>query len=85
MARIAEEMRDRLQTLAPSRLEIEDQSEDHRGHAGWREGGQTHFHITLASPQFSGLSRLERQRLVHRALGDLTTRIHAMSMTLSQD
>lgn len=85
MGRIAEEMRDRLQGLNPVRLEIEDQSEAHRGHAGWREGGETHFHLTLASPQLAGLSRVDRQRLVHRALGDLTTRIHALSMTLSED
>ena len=82
---IADEMRQRLAALTPSRLEIEDQSEAHRGHAGWREGGQTHFHITLASPRFAGLSRVARQRLVHQALGDLTVRVHAMSMTLSED
>ena len=85
MGMIADEMRQRLAALTPSRLEIEDQSEAHRGHAGWREGGQTHFHITLASPRFAGLSRVARQRLVHQALGDLTVRVHAMSMTLSED
>lgn len=84
MARITDEISRRLAALEPLKIEVEDQSEDHRGHAGWREGGETHFHITLASPQFAGLSRLERQRLVHKTLGDLTTRIHAISMTLSE-
>lgn len=84
MGRIAEEMHERLAALAPLRLEIEDQSESHRGHAGWREGGETHFRITLSSPRFAGLSRVERQRMVHRALGDLTTRIHALTMVLTE-
>lgn len=84
MGRIAEEMRQRLAVLEPLRLEIEDQSEDHRGHAGWREGGETHFRITLASPRLSGLSRVARQRLVHQALGDLTTRVHALTMVLTE-
>lgn len=84
MGRIAEEMQQRLAVLEPLRLEIEDQSESHRGHAGWREGGETHFHITLASPRFAGLSRVERQRLVHQALGDLTTRVHALAMALTE-
>lgn len=83
MSGITQEMHDRLQVLEPSLLEIEDQSESHRGHGGWKEGGETHFHITLSSPRLSGLSRIERQRLVHKALGDLTQRIHAMSMSLS--
>ncbi len=84
MGRIAEEMQQRLAVLEPLRLEIEDQSESHRGHAGWREGGETHFRITLASPRFAGLSRVERQRLVHHALGDLTTRVHALTMVLTE-
>ena len=84
MSGIAEEMRQRLAALEPLRLVVEDQSESHRGHAGWREGGETHFHITLASARFAGLSRVERQRLVHRTLGDLTTRVHALAMTLTE-
>lgn len=84
MGRIAEEMQQRLAVLEPLRLEIEDQSESHRGHAGWREGGETHFRITLASPRFAGLSRVERQRLVHHALGGLTTRVHALTMVLTE-
>lgn len=65
-------------------LLVEDESEQHRGHAGWREGGQTHFHIALRSPDLDGLSRVARHRAVHAALGaDLVARIHALRMTLA--
>lgn len=70
--------------LMPEVLEIRDDSERHRGHAGWREGGETHFHVTLRSSRFDGLSRIARHRAVHQALGpDLVARIHALSMSLS--
>ncbi|SIS63040.1 BolA family protein [Paracoccus saliphilus] len=81
---IADEMRERLAVLTPSRLEIIDESEDHRGHAGFREGGQSHFRIRIASPSFSGLSRLQRHRLVHETLGDIVPRIHALALELAE-
>ena len=81
---IADEMRDRLAALEPTALEIVDDSESHRGHAGFREGGQSHFHISLTSPAFAGLTRIERHRLVHRTLGDIVPRIHALSMDLAE-
>lgn len=66
-------------------LTVEDVSEAHRGHAGFREGGQTHFDLTIASPDFKGLSRIARHRKVHAALGaDLIGRIHALSMDISE-
>ena len=80
---IADEMRDRLAALNPTRLEVIDESESHRGHAGYREGGQTHFRIRMASPRFAGLSRVEQHRLVNRTLGDLVPRIHALALELS--
>ena len=68
--------------LAPERLEIEDESARHHGHAGWREGGETHFRVLVVAACFSGRSRLERQRLVHAAAGELLReRIHALSIT----
>jgi BolA family transcriptional regulator, general stress-responsive regulator len=64
-------------------LRVEDESEGHRGHAGWREGGQTHFHVAMTSPDLAGQSRLARHRAVHAALGPaLIARIHALRMTL---
>lgn len=81
---VAQEIRTRLQAaLTPVELEIIDQSDQHRGHAGWREGGETHFHMRLVSDAFTGLSRIERQRAVHKALGDLLeATVHALSMDL---
>lgn len=70
--------------LAPSVLEITDESERHRGHAGWREGGQTHFHVRIASPRFDGLSRVARHRLINQALADeLVSSIHALRISIA--
>ena len=81
---IADEMRERLAALNPTRLEVIDESESHRGHAGYRDGGESHFRIRMASPAFAGLGRVERHRLVHRALGDVVGRIHALALELSE-
>jgi len=74
----------RLQAaFRPRDLAVEDESEQHRGHAGWRDGGGTHFHVRLAAPELDGLPRLARHRAVHAALGpDLIARIHALRLTL---
>lgn len=77
-------MRRKLAALQPTRLEVIDESEGHRGHSGWREGGQTHFRIRMASPAFAGMSRVQRHRLVHQALDDLVPRIHALALELSE-
>ena len=69
--------------FAPDLLEIVDESEAHRGHAGWREGGGTHFRITMRAAAFDGLSRIERSRAVHRVLGDeLAGGVHALALDL---
>ncbi|WP_374637752.1 BolA family protein [Paracoccus sp. (in: a-proteobacteria)] len=81
---IADEMREKLTELAPSQLEIIDESESHRGHGGWREGGETHFRIRMTSPRFDGLNRLARHRLVHQTLGDIVPRIHALALELGE-
>ena len=81
---IADEMREKLNGLAPTQLEIIDESESHRGHGGWREGGETHFRIRMASPRFAGLTRVARHRLVHQTLGDIVPRIHALALELSE-
>src|SRR5260370_27583464 len=56
--------------LAPARLAIEDESSRHHGHAGWREGGETHFRVEIVSAAFEGQSRVARQRLVYPAFKD---------------
>ena len=81
---IADEMREKLTGLAPSQLEIIDESESHRGHGGWREGGETHFRIRMSSPRFEGLNRVARHRLVHQTLGDIVPRIHALALELTE-
>ncbi len=82
---IADEMRKRLAELQPSRLDIIDESESHRGHGGWREGGETHFRIRMASARFAGLGHVARHRLVHAALGDIVPRIHALALELAEN
>ena len=79
---IADDMRARLAVLEPTRLEIIDESEQHRGHSGWREGGQTHFRIRLTSAAFQGQTRLQRHRMVHATLGDIVPAIHALALEL---
>jgi BolA protein len=67
--------------LIPSRIELVDDSEQHRGHGGYNPAGESHFTLWIESPVFAGKSRIERQRLVHAALGDLLDeRVHALSI-----
>ena len=81
--RVQAELRRRLEAeLSPQQLEIEDQSGRHAGHAGARPAGETHFRVALVSPLFAGRSRIDRQRLVYKAAGDLlATDIPALSIT----
>lgn len=81
MGPVAREIETRLvAALAPERLEIIDDSDDHRGHAGHRGDGESHFTVRLTAAAFAGQSRVGRQRLVYKALGDLMApdRIHAL-------
>ncbi|WP_089268718.1 BolA family protein [Puniceibacterium sediminis] len=67
----------------PSELIVRDDSESHRGHSGFQEGGESHFHVVIRSPAFQGQSRISNHRAVHSALGaDLMGRIHALSLDL---
>lgn len=80
---VATEMLRRLTaSLAPSRIELVDESEQHRGHGGYNPAGESHFSLAIESAAFAGKSRVERQRLVYAALGDLMhERVHALSIT----
>ena len=66
----------------PEVLKIQDDSEKHRGHGGWREGGETHFNVTIRAAELAAMNRVARHRAVHKALGDLTTRIHALALDI---
>lgn len=75
-----ERIRARLQQLAPSELDIEDESHKHAGHAGARDG-RGHFRVRVVAVAFSGESLLARHRRVYAALGDLMqTDIHALAL-----
>ena len=79
---VANEMLTRLgSALSPTEIELIDDSEQHRGHGGYNPAGESHFTLTIESPAFAGKSRVERQRLVYAALGDLMDqRVHALSI-----
>jgi BolA protein len=80
--RVADEIRARLTQLEPQRLELVDESARHAGHAGARAEGESHFRLLIVADAFSGRSRIERQRMVYGALGDLLrTDVHALSIT----
>lgn len=79
MTDITKQLEQRLQTLNPLQLHITDDSAAHAGHAGAKSGG--HFDLLIVAAAFTGKSRLQRQRMVYDAVGDLTQlRIHALSM-----
>jgi BolA protein len=79
---VATEMLRRLDAaLAPSQVELIDDSEKHRGHGGYNESGESHFSLGIESAAFVGKSRIERQRLVYKALGELMDeRVHALAI-----
>src|SRR5437879_11244982 len=67
--------------FAPTRLEIEDDSARHHGHAGARPGGESHFNVVIESQAFAGAPKVARQRMVYRALAEeLAGPLHALSV-----
>jgi len=79
---VATEMLDRLNSaLSPTAIQLTDDSEQHRGHGGYNPAGESHFSLAIESPAFSGKNRVERQRMIYAALGDLMqARVHALSI-----
>jgi BolA protein len=79
---VQREMETLLQhALLPTRLEVINDSARHHGHAGDDGSGESHFTVVIESPAFAGKSRIERQRMVNRALGDIPgTRVHALAI-----
>ena len=69
------------EAFAPSALSVSNDSAKHRGHSGDDGSGESHFTVDIESAAFAGLSRLQRQRLVNRALGDIPgERVHALAI-----
>ena len=79
---VAQQMIDRLTAaLAPTLLDLDDQSDHHIGHAGHDSRGESHFALTIESAAFAGQNRVQRQRAVYAALGDLMKeRVHALTI-----
>lgn len=69
------------QAFAPTRLDVIDDSDRHRGHAGHDGTGESHFTVEIEAAAFAGVSRLQRQRLVNAALGDIPgQRVHSLAI-----
>jgi BolA protein len=67
--------------FAPSHLEVLDESEKHRGHAGSRPGGESHFRVRISSSQLDGLGRVAQHRAVMAALdAELRSGVHALAI-----
>jgi BolA protein len=79
---VAREIDQRLRAaLAPTSLAVINDSARHHGHAGDDGSGESHFTVEIEAPSFAGMSRLERQRAVNAALGDLMKeRVHALAI-----
>lgn len=70
-----------LAPLAPAELDILDESERHRGHGGWREGGETHYRLRIRTRAFNGLSRVECHRRVNALLApEFASGLHALAI-----
>jgi BolA protein len=82
MGAIAEAIRDKLtEAFRPTRLEVEDDSARHQGHAGSRAGGESHFNVLIEAEAFAGTPKVARQRMVYRALAaELAGPVHALSV-----
>ena len=81
-------MRERIEAVlresfAPDSLEVIDESEKHRGHAGYREGGSSHFRVRIRASALTPMTRLGRHRAIHAALGPgIMDAIHALALEI---
>ncbi len=80
-ARITQKL---TEAFAPTHLEVIDESEQHRGHGGYREGGETHFRVVMKSESLADMSRVARQRAVYKVLAaEIEERVHALALDVS--
>jgi BolA protein len=82
MGAVAESLRAKLTAaFSPASLQIDDESARHAGHAGAREGGESHFNVVIEAAAFEGVPRVARQRMVYAAVADeLAGPVHALSV-----
>ncbi len=85
MGQVSERLEAKLRhAFQPEALAVIDQTNEHHGHAAWRESGETHFRIEMTAAAFAGKSRVERQRLVYAVLADdMDNPVHALSLQIS--
>ena len=78
---------DKLTTaFSPVSLNVIDESEKHRGHGGWREGGETHFRVQIVSSTFDGMNRVARHRAINDLLAEeLAGGVHALALEIRSD
>lgn len=82
--RVKDEINERLSAaFDPTELVVVDDSESHRGHAGYQDGGESHFNVKIRAQAFETMTRIQRHRAVHSALGkELVGRIHALALDI---
>lgn len=70
--------------FAPDHLDVIDESEAHRGHGGWREGGETHFRVVMVAASLGGMSRVAQQRAIYAALAEeMAGPVHALALDVA--
>jgi BolA protein len=84
---IKQSIADKLTTaFSPLSLNVIDESEKHRGHGGWREGGETHFRVQIVSSAFDGMNRVARHRAINDLLADeLAGGVHALALEIRSE
>ncbi len=69
--------------FSPDFLNVIDESDKHRGHGGWREGGETHFRVQIAAKAFEGMNRVARHRAINELLAEeLEAGVHALALEI---
>ncbi len=78
----ADRMRQLLQdAFNPDQIDIIDDSHKHKGHGGWREGGETHYRLEISAESLKGLSRVKAQQSIYKILKpEFETGLHALSI-----
>lgn len=70
-----------MEAFAPESLNVVDESDQHRGHAGHRPEGETHYRVYIVAEAFRGKSRIDRHRMINSALAaELASGVHALAI-----
>ena len=80
---VRDEIESRLtEAFDPSELQVVDDSDSHRGHAGHDGKGESHFNVRIRAASFAGKNRVQSHRMVHKALGEIVPKIHALALDI---